>query len=269
MKLQRLLIIALFIVSINFAQADFSFFPSVYYTYGSYTDERTSNSIALYMPFTWNGFDYVTVGYDNLNINNPSWKYHQQLFLASSSINYFPLYLKVGYLHIKGSFNYNPNIYHYNDFQNLFSVKVLLNESLLYFGLSFDYSNLIGYRALSIKHYGGSFQWLITPEIFLELKPVFTSVTDGRKLFSSSFNLNYSHNKYLLLKLFGFIGKRAYYFDEDLLTMFNQNETQKNLAGLRAEYNLIDELTLVSAFEYTKFEDFTIRYFVAGLKYNF
>ena len=133
-------------------------------------------------------------------------------------------------MHIKGNFDYKlfPG-YDYSDFLNLYGAEVLYNINLFYLGLSFDYSNLIGYQALVIKHYGASILWLINPNFSLELKPLYTSITDGRKLYAALLALNYSPTKSLTLKLYGFGGERAYYYDEDLLTMFNQNETQKNL----------------------------------------
>ena len=275
MKISAAIIIAGLIISNSFAQPGPKIFPSAYYTYGNYTDSASSNSVSAYVPFTWNGFDYLTLGYENINIDSTLWKYHQQLFLAAGSFNFYPFYLKLGYLHIKGDFDYKPelpdslnNLKHYNDFLNLYSAKVLLNINLVYLGLSFDYSNLIGYRALVIKHYGASLLWIINPNLSLELKPLYTTITDGRKLYAASFGLNYSPAQSLTLKLYGFAGERAYFYDEDLLTMFNQNETQKNLASFRIEYDIIKELTLIGIYEYTEFQNYIIRYYVGGIKFN-
>ena len=263
-----LLFLAVLFTSGTFAQPVPMIYPSAYYTYGNYTDGTTSNSFSAYVPFTWNGFDYLTLGYDNLNIDNPDWSYHQQLFLASGALNFYPFYLKLGYLHIKGDFDFKPFPFEYSDFLNLYGTELLLNVNLFYFGLSFDYSNLIGNQALVIKHYGASLLWILNPDLSFEVKPIYTSVTDGRQLFSTSLNINYSPVKQLLIKLYGFAGERAYYYDEDLLTMFNQNETQKNLVTLRLEYNIIDRLTFIGSYEYTEFQNYIIRYYVGGIKFN-
>jgi hypothetical protein len=265
--LSILLIVCLY-VSVVFAQPGPKIHPSVYYTYGDYSNKTRSNSISGYVPFTWNGFDYITLGYDNLNINNTDWKYHQQLFLAAGSFNFYPFYLKFGYLHIKGDFDFKPFPFEYSDFLNLYAAEVLYNINLLYLGISFDYSNLIGYQALVIKHYGASLNWIVNPKFSLELKPLYTSITDGRKLYAASLALNYSPTKSLTLKLYGFAGERAYYYDEDLLTMFNQNETQKNLVSFRVEYDIIKELILIGNYQYTEFQNYIIRYYVAGIKFN-
>lgn len=256
------------LISNTFSQPGSKIFPSAYYTYGNYTDSTSSNSVSAYVPFTWNGFDYLTLGYDNLNIDNPLWKYNQQLFLAASSFNFYPFYLKLSYLHIKGDFDFKPSTFEYSDFLNLYSAEVLYNIDLLYLGISFDYSNLIGYQALIIKHYGASLLWIINPNLSLELKPLYTSITDGRKLYAASLGLNYSPTRSLTLKLYGFAGERAYFYDEDLLTMFNQNETQNNLVSFRVEYNIVKELTLIGNYQYTEFRNYIIRYYVGGLKFN-
>jgi hypothetical protein len=257
------------LVSNVFSQPGAKISPSAYYTYGNYTNKTSSKSISGYVPFTWNGFDHIVVGYDKLKINNPNWKYDQQLFLASGTFNFYPFYLKLGYLHIKGDFDYKPFPFEYSDFLNLYGAEILYNTDLLYLGISFDYSNLIGYQALVIKHYGASLFWIISPNFSLELKPLYTSVTDGRELFAASLGLNYSPTQSLTLKLYGFGGERAYFYDEDLLTMFNQNETQKYLASFRVEYDIVKELTLIGNYQYTEFQNYIIRYYVGGLKFNF
>ena len=267
-KTIAILILALTFSSNSFSQSSFKIYPSAYYTYGDYTDGTISNSFSGYVPFTWNGFDYITLGFDNLNIDNPLWKYQQQMLLAGGTFNFYPFYLKPGYTYIKGDFDYKPFTYKYSDFLNLYSIEALYNKDLFYFGLAFDYSNLTGYQVLVIKHYGGSILWIPKPEVSIEIKPVYTSVTDGRRLYSASISLTYLPVKFLLLKLYGSIGERAYYYDEDLLTMFNQNETQKNLVTFRVEYDILDKLTLVGVYEYTEFESYIIRYYVLGLKAN-
>ena len=80
-----------------------------------------------------------------------------------------------------------------------------------------------------IKHYGVSVNWIVNPKFSLELNPLYTSIIDGRKLYTASLTLNYHTTKSLVLKLYGFTGEHSYYYDEDLLTMFNRNETQNNL----------------------------------------
>ena len=256
------------LMGIAFAQPGPKIYPSVYYTYGDYSNKITSTSVSGYVPFTWNGFDYITLGYDNLNIDSTFWKYHQQLFLVAGTFNFYPFYLKLGYLHIKGDFNIKRFHYEYSDFLNLYSAKVLYNINLLYLGISFDYSNLIGYQSLVIKHYGASILWIISQNFSAELKPLYTSITDGRKLFATSLAFNYSPAKSLTLKLYGFGGERAYYYDEDLLTMFNQNETQKLLTSFRIEYAIVKELTLIGNYQYSEFQDYNIRYYVGGLRLN-
>ena len=50
--------------------------------------------------------------------------------------------------------------------------------------------------------------------------------------------------------------------------MFNQNEAKKKISAIRVEYNIIDELTLIGMYEYTEYQNYIIRYYVGGVKFN-
>lgn len=269
MKKSAIFLITGLLASGTFAQLGPTVYPAFYYTNGNYSNATTSNSGSFYMPFTWNGFDYITIGYDNLSIDNQLWEYKQQMYLASGLLNFYPFYFKPGYLHIDGKFDYKPSPFTYCDNLNLYSAELLFNIDLFYLGLSFDYSKLSGNEKLVTKHYGSSLLWIVSPEFSIELKPLYTTVTDGRKLFSSSLNMNYQITDKLLFKLNSFFGERAYFYDEDLLIMFNQNETQKNLVSFRVEYEVSKEFELTGSYQYTEFNLYTIKYLVAGIKFKF
>ena len=61
-------------------------------------------------------------------------------------------------------------------------------------------------------------------------------------------------------------GKRAYYFDENLLTIFNQDETQKKIYSAKVELNLTKQFILPIVFQYSEFQTYNIKYFTAGIK---
>jgi len=269
MKITIRVLFLFFIFSqIAFAQGEVKIFPSAYYTYGNYTDNSSSKSYSAYIPFTWNSFDYITLGYDHLNITNPDWKYRQHMLTAAATLNFYPVYLKLSYSYIKGGLGNNSGGYDYRDKLNLYSAKVLYNLDLFYFGLLFDYTNMNNGNTLEIKHFGASVLWIIDPVFSAEIKPIYTITSDNRDLLSVKMGLNYSPANPLLIKIFGFVGEQAFSYNEDLLTFFNQVETQKNLGVIRAEYDFIPEITLVGSLEYTEFENYIIRYYVAGLKFN-
>jgi hypothetical protein len=59
-------------------------------------------------------------------------------------------------------------------------------------------------------------------------------------------------------------GKRAYYFDPDLLTIFNQDETQESLWTVRTEYTIGGVATLIGSYQSTGFTGYTVKYPASG-----
>lgn len=121
----------------------------------------------------------------------------------------------------------------------------------------------------STNQFTGRLEWIAGPRIFLSLKPSYVKPKDGRSLTSVAGKIHYLPVNQLLLKVGGMIGKRAYYFDSDILTIFNQDETQKNLIFGQLEYSPVKQFTLILAVQHTEFETFSINYYIAGIKTNF
>ena len=65
------------------------------------------------------------------------------------------------------------------------------------------------------------------------------------------------------------LGERAYFYDEDLLVIFNQDETQKKLFLGKLELNLSKNLSLPFIYQYSDFETYKIDYASAGITYKF
>jgi hypothetical protein len=111
-------------------------------------------------------------------------------------------------------------------------------------------------------------EYIIHPKVFLSIKPNLSKIEDGRNLFSAAFKIHYLPIHELLLKAGGFTGERAYYFDPDLLTIFNQNDTQKLQLFGTVEYFPSYLLKLAVSFQHTKFAGYSINYYTAGVKLN-
>lgn len=239
--------------------------PSVYYTRGNYSNGNTSDSYSAYASIQLGYSDFIFLGTDNLLINNPAWKYDQKTIVIGGIKNLYPLYLKLNYAHIKGEFDYKPFPYKYSDYINLYNAGFLYNVDLFYLGASVTYLNLIGFKAVESQQYELNIGWVISPGLSLFLKPNFSSVSDNRKLYSAGAKLTYLPVSSLIISLGGFIGSRAYYFNSDLLTIYNQNDTQKMGGDIRAEYWISEKLKVIGSYQYLKFDQFRINYFVGGI----
>ena len=249
--------------------------PSFYFTYGNYSNKDFSRSLAFYNTTAVTKNSFLTVHYDHLTIDATDWSYLQQTFLANSYFHFFPFGIKCTYAYLKGDYSYKPYQFMYNDFTNLYNLDLFYYKDLYYLGFSFTYLNAKGILNESgLTQQKSSqltlrFEKIVSNDLFISIKPSYSQLSDGRKLFSLSGKFHYLLNSDLLLKAGGMTGKRAYYFDSDLLTIFNQDETQKLLYFGQMEYSPTNFLKIISSFQRTEFQNYSINYFVLGIKSNF
>jgi hypothetical protein len=262
-------IIFLLICFAGFSKADSTYLsPSVYYTNGSYSEGRVSNSISFYNVLQLSGNFYLINHYDHLEVKSSEWNYMQQTFLGGLFIDVFPLLMKFNYAHYKGDYNHIPFHYKYSDFTNLFSTDVFYYTDEFYLGAAYMHLNETGYKKQITDQVTLRFEKILSYHFFISFKPSYSRLLDGRNLFSAALKSHYLVNPDLLLKFGGFGGERAYYFDTDLLTIFNQDDTQRYQLFAQAEYSFFKELTIILSYQHTKFTAFEINYLVAGLKAN-
>ena len=242
-----------------------AFSPSVYYTKGSYSNSNSSDGFSLYTSLRVNTHDYIIGGFDNLVINNPEWEYDQKMFVLGGVKNLYPFYIKASFAHIIGDFSFIPFTYTYEDVTNIYSLDLLYNFNFFYVGASFSLLDLDGFISNVSKQYGLRFEWYPSQKFSFSVRPYFTNLYDGRKLYSSLFKLSYTPANKLTLMLTASLGERAYFFNSDLLTIFNQNETQTGLYKAKVEYKFSDKFKIVTSFQHSKFTDFNINYFSVGI----
>lgn len=261
----------LFLSSIVCAQPDkHSFTPSVYYTYGNYSNNNYSNSYSAYGKLVIDRLNYLVAGFDDLLIHSRDWNYDQQTVLIGGFKNYYPFYLKANYLYIQGEFNYKPfgRLYDYTENTHLINGEVLYNVGFVFFGASYSFLSLKGLESIYSNQIGLSFIWRAKSNLSIAVKPYYTAVSDERSLFSAMVKVNYSPWENLMLILNAAGGERAYFFNTDLLTIFNQPETQKTHGSVRVEYSPFQNFAIIGAYQHSEFSDYTIDYFVGGFKYN-
>jgi hypothetical protein len=142
----------------------------------------------------------------------------------------------------------------------------MVNWDLFYFGLHGTYVTGTGYKNVQSVQMGFRTDWLMSPSLSLSIDPMYSYVSDGRRLFSLGGDVTVMPITSLKLQLSGFLGKRAYYFNPELLTIYNQDQTQSFLVSGRVEYALWGPLTLVGAYQSTTFTGYKIQYATVGLK---
>ena len=72
--------------------------------------------------------------------------------------------------------------------------------------------------------------------------------------------------QFLVLTFGRMIGKRAYTFDNDLFTLFNQEDTQRGLVFTQVDLLLSRRISAMVEYILTSFDGYEIAYMVMGLR---
>lgn len=268
--IKLLLFIFLFVFVNNSTRGDSLYvYLSSYYTFGSYSNGNSSKSIAGYSTFAFNLKSFVTLGYDNLNIDNNSGNYFQENYTISMLHNLYPSYIKASYSYIKGVDTKTGSPLTSRDNTHLASVEYYLFRNMFYYGLAGTYIKQSGLTSLSIFQVIPRIEWALSSSLFLSFKPNYTYVSDKRSLFSIAGYVSWKPTENLFLKVGGFFGKRALYFDTDLLTIYNQNDTQTKLYSVQLDYFAFKNLKITSGYQRANFSFYTIDYYYIGLRTAF
>ena len=258
------------------------FSPSAFYTYSNYSDGGTANSVSGFTTVGLNYNIFLTAGYDRLLINHPAsspqsyngWKYDQQMLSLGGTKNIYPFYLGIFYSRITGKYNSKPAGFDYTDYLNVFDVNLLYNSNLYFFGLSGNYITLDGFFNLNIKHYSAVVKRLFGANILFSAAFIQSIISDGRNLSSVKIDLNYKISNSFSVHGSSAFGERAYFYDDQILTIFNQNETQKLDLSLGAKYFITLNFSFIINYSFTEFasslqsEAYNVSYFAAGISYR-
>jgi len=273
-----LFITAVFIFTISCYADSIYFSPSFYYTRGDYSNNSYSNSYAGYLAIS-NLRNTLLLSYDNLTIGGGDNKYIHHYFNAGGILGFTNFYLKLNYGHAEGSYNQNTtgrgNMFNNNntnsstnDVNNLYSIDAFYTDYSTYLGVGYSFQKQEGNVSRDVYQILLRLEYIPHWRILFSLKPVWTYVSDGRELFGLNGRINYLPFDRFLIKAHGFYGERAYFFDPDLLILFNQDETQKYLAALQLEYYFTYNFNIAAGFQHTSFGSYKINYYILGVRTN-
>ncbi len=250
-----------------FAQSSFFINPSIFYTDGNYSDKTTSKSFTGYCSISWNGYDYVIIGYDNFNIAGEDWNYKQNNFVGGLIYYFENFYWKLNFLFIRGNFK-SDNYLPYADDSNVYNIDIIKPDWPFYYGAGYTLFNQTGEPSIKSHQINSRFEYIPDYRVLIGLRGTATLTSDNRKLFSISAKLNYLPFDNFLLKGSIALGERTLFLDPDLLVMFNQTLTQKAHYGIQAEYSPFQFATIVLSFQHSKFLSYDINYLIGGLKFR-
>ncbi len=260
----------------------FSVSPGVFYTHGKYSDSRYSHDLAAYGTVGVRSRHFLTLVYDNIFIEHDEFTFRQEMGIAALLLSRQPWAVKFDYGQIVGRFRLKNPVERLRDESQIYSAELLYWRPTFTLGVSVSsipVTIMIRDDDRNPSDPGGfshdAQQTTLRGEVVLHpqwraiLRPSHTWDKDGRRLYSTTAQLNYQPTQRLLLKISLLLGERAYYFDNDLLTIYNQNETQRELLSAKAEYELGEHAALVGEYINTRFDGYSITYTVLGLKTRF
>ena len=262
--------------------------PSAFFTYGDYSNKFNSTSFAFFNTIQLTSRLFLNNAYDNITIKTPKsvgWDYKQNYVLAGLYYNNYPEFYKFNFAYINGKLGYNDSastgtsqyIDNNSDNSYIANIEYLRYSYPFYFGLSYTYfstnaaSTSLGYSSDSITSQISNqitlrFDYIPSYESMITLRPNITLLKDGRNLFSIYGRLTYLILPEVLMKVGGFIGERALYFDTETLLTFNQNFTQKHQYFVNADFYVLPKLTLYLGYQNTKFTEYSIDYYYLGIR---
>ena len=285
MRIIKYFIILFLPILITAQNTNISFFPAVYYTQGTYNSNKYSSGVSLYSTIGINYYDYLTIGYDKTKLTSKyEFEYDQNLFVLGYTKSLFPLYLKANLAYQTAKYNYKPFDFNYNDNTNVYGIGLSYYFNNSYAGINYNYITLRGNKSVKVHQPSISFIYLPSQYFDLSYKLVYSTLKsdlpvyedflmgdntdDKRSLLSSIITLNYYPSYSFYLKAEASFGKRAYYFNNDMLTFFNQDDTQNFAFYSKLDYELFTNFRTILSYNYLSLDHSKIIYYSIGVKYN-
>lgn len=255
--------------SFLFAQETFNTVSlSPFYTIGEYSNTTKSESKAIYGGLNLNQDFIISAGIDFISLSQNQWNYNQNTIYLSSIKNIYPFYLKFAGCYLKGKYSEKENNFNnYTDENLSLTPELVYKFNWNYVGIAYNYFKASkGFQILKAQSLTLRFDTFLDYNTYLSIRPNLYVENSGKNYFSVSSKLTRWITSDFVASGIFVAGNRRYYFDNDLLTIYNQYDIQKIVAGLNLDYSLINEITISGGYQYTKFENFEINYVFLGLR---
>jgi hypothetical protein len=232
---------------------------------GNYNNQTKSTSFSVYSSLNLFSYDYLSLGFDKLKINNKEWNYDQSIYVIGYTKNIYPFYLSANLGYLEGEYSYKPFTFNYNDDINIYNTKATYNYNLFFISGSFSYLNVRGFK--NMKSYQSEAIISFHPNIksYFGASVLNTNQTDKRNLIGTEIFGSYQLFNSIRFSASLFFGERAYYFDPNTFTIFNQDDTQTGNYKFQIDYSVNHNFTFTGIYQKSLFETYSINYFSLGL----
>jgi hypothetical protein len=254
--------------------------PSAYYTHGEYTNGAFLNMASFFFTHQIPGNHFITAGYDNMKINGAKYGYRQWSGKANARIDFSPMLFSFNYSYVHGDYSAKQIAYTYNDNTNIYNPELSYTTGSYNLGVSLTHINFSGItgggkiKRLVVDHSGLKLQKTFAAGWTVTLRPDYTSLDDGRSLYSVLAKVNYKTALDLaggaptpvVFRCGAMLGKRCYFFDPDNLSLYNQYETQRLQLLADASIYFYHGYSLNLMYQYNRFMAYSISYYTLGIK---
>lgn len=240
---------------------------SPFVNFGSYDNNTSSASFSVYSSLNLFNYDYLTLGFDQLKIDNNLFQYEQSLYVAGYTKNLYPFYLSFNYGYLSGDYSDALFVNNYGDDINIYNGKITFNTNLFFLSGSYSYLNIRGIKTLLSKQAEAGLIYVPSVKLSFGAAVINTNQSDQRNLVGSEFFASYKPSQKVTLIGSVFVGERAYSFDPNLFTIFNQDETQKGNYKFQIDYSVNQNLSISGVYQHSAFTGYRINYISLGLSY--
>ena len=240
---------------------------SAYGTMGGYSTETASRTISGYVTLSNAWRDYYTIGYGNLWLesNDAGGKYYSQNSLTARtswlmSGDRISLALQYAYLDEGAIQNFSTSqVFHWAG-----AGAVYWFSPFQYVSAAFSLSLSEG--VLVAGAYRGSFSFDAANGIWATSTLIVNDADFTAKLcsFRQSVSIPLGNDSFLIAS--GEVGRRGFYFDDELLIIYNQRYVQTGSYALKGIVQATDHIYLIPSFEYTLFDDYDVKYGSLGVR---
>jgi hypothetical protein len=212
---------------------------------------------------------------ERTGLSDPLWSYDQTLGLLGGMKNLYPFYVTAMGGYLGGTYTpvvpagMQPSIHPvgtYSDRIWMGYIEVKYNWDLFFFGAGHGYLSYGGWKDLTSHQTSLIATWLATPRITATVRPVLTGISDRNRLLSVSGTVRFVPSPGLAFTAGCVVGKRAYFIDTEVLSMFNQDYTQTAAYSIQGVFDFARWGSVLLGYQRLTFTAYDITYVTGGFQ---
>ncbi len=270
--------------ALDSSQSTIRFHSSAFYSYGNYSTMTVSKSANVFVTLEHQKKNYFTAGYHWLSFSRDDvgQDYFTEYAFIGKATSWFSNRVSASvfyaYNHQSEIQNYTePFLFHTFGVNGNYWLSGSAFAGFTYSGaIQIQESNVRGNGNQSTKqsdyavnNYSGHFSFNLGSGIWLTTSAIASDSKWAGKYFFLRENISVSLGKYTRVNVSAGFGRRTFYFDEELLLLYNQPEVQTGGFMLGGTIGITKSFNIAPSFEYDVLDSYNITYGSLGFRYTF